>query len=233
MLGTIEKAETAHAAAMLADVAIKANGKAKQASVPSTCALPSMCPMSTCASSGLPTFDTIKGCQFPIAGANTAKEELHTEVASQADHQPRLFPAIARRHGDEPRELDTLTTLLKKVIKENKDKKANLYTALHVKEPYDKASTTRAPIPTSSVQSGWPKAEWFHIAFSNKGCGRARDLLIAIKEPCGKVSDPDSDTRKVSMHVGSTTPRSCPRPRTRGEATRLGPRAGARSPGQW
>ena len=137
MLGTIEKAETAHAAAMLADVAIKANGKAKQAmlgtikehskaSVPSMCALPSMCPTSTCASSGLPTFDTIKGYQFPIAGANTVKGEPHTEVASQADHQPQLFLAIAKRHSDEPRELDMLTALLKNVIKENKDKKANL-----------------------------------------------------------------------------------------------------------
>ena len=35
-------------------------------------------------------------------------------------------------------------------------------TDLYIEEPYNKALTTRAPIPTGSAQSGWLKAEWFH-----------------------------------------------------------------------
>ena len=121
-----------HAASMTAGEEIEASDKAEQvvfgtikghnkASVPSMCALLSTCPMLAHTLSDIPTFDTVKGCQFLIAGAKAAKEGPHTEVASQADHRPRLFPAIAIGAGDEPRELDTLTTLLRSVIEENKE----------------------------------------------------------------------------------------------------------------
>ena len=96
------------------------SGYAPSASVSS-----SACSSSTCASSGCAPFNILK-----ITGIMMAKEGLYTKVASLLSYQPRLFPAIALKHGDVPQELDTHIALLTSVIEGIEGDRPRLFPAI-------------------------------------------------------------------------------------------------------